>query len=117
MYTGFRHCSLYRNEINGKDIKSGCFFGDIDVNFSCFSFLRVLDPALPMHDIIEILYIKMLSSDIDKERRHIMNTKSKILKIIGIAGITSVACCAIAWIGLSVSPPWETNYCDDELTE
>jgi len=38
-----------------------------------------------------------------------MKQKSLGLKIAGVIGILSVACCAIAWIGLIISPPWEAE--------
>lgn len=36
-----------------------------------------------------------------------MKQKTSATTIWGILGILSVACCAIAWIGLIIAPPWE----------
>lgn len=48
-----------------------------------------------------------------------MKKKSLGLKIAGVIGILSVACCAIAWIGLIISPPWEAQGqgCADDCAE
>lgn len=48
-----------------------------------------------------------------------MKQKSLGLKIAGVIGILSVACCAIAWIGLIISPPWaaELQNCVDDDAE
>lgn len=41
--------------------------------------------------------------------------KTFVLKLVGIIGIFSIACCGIAWIGLLISPPWEQAAATNEI--